>query len=85
MKIYREEKKVKKSWCLKLRESDLEVYIDAVDSETGEGIAGLITFLSDGRIKSMCRSYDLLRGLDYDPSEHNNVFDEDGRIIIDHE
>ena len=85
MKIYREEKEVKKSWCLKLRESDREVYIDAVDSETGEGIVRLITFLSNGRIKSMCRSCDLLRGLGYDPYEHNNSFDHNGSIVIDHE
>ena len=91
MKIYREEKmQVKKSWCLKLCEKSLRngirgVFLNAVDSETGQSISQLIDFQSDGKIETLRRSFDILGKMGYDPYEHNNSFDEDGRIVIDRE
>ena len=87
MKIYSDEKmQVKKSWCLKLCESsDRDIYICAVDSETGKGITNLISFLSDGRIVRDFQSFDILGEMGYDPYEHNNSFDHNGSIVIDDE
>ena len=85
MKIYREGKEVKKSWCLKLVESDKSVRVRAVDSSTGELVACLIVFFSSGKITSAPMCFHALEKAGYDPHEHNNSFDEDGGIVISDE
>ena len=85
MKIYREEKEVKKSWCLNMEESDRDVRIRAVDSKTGEIICCLIGFFSSGKITSTPMSFHALKKEGYDPHEHNNSFNKDGGIVIDDE
>lgn len=86
MKIYREEKEVKKSWCLELSEDgDGDVSLCAVDSKTGKDTVNLIIFLSDGRIVADPQSFEHFGEMGYDPHEHNNSFDEFGAIVISHE
>ena len=85
MKIYREEKEIKKSWCLKLVESDKYVRLRAVDSDTGETICCLITFFSSGKITPTPMGFHALEKEGYDPHEHGNIFNENGGIVIDDE
>ena len=85
MKIYREEKEIKKSWCLKMDESGRHVRIRAADSSTGEIICCLIDFFSGGKITPTPMSFHVLKKEGYDPNEHNNSFNNNGSIVIDGE
>lgn len=81
MKIY-EEKEEKKSWSIKLEEENDEVSIDAVDSETGKSICSLIFFSLNGKITLIEGVKTILKEDGYDPYEHKNVFDQNGKIHI---
>lgn len=85
MKIfYKKYQKTVKSWALFFKEGhrDGNVGIIAVDSESGEFICTIMLFLRDGRV---VRSHGVLSTFKlkgYDPGEHNNAFDDAGRIVI---
>lgn len=82
MKIFEEGKKLK-SWVLKMSEDSDEVELFAVDATTGSHIAYLVSFYREGRVKRVCGAFDQIQQEGYDPHEHGNTWDEDGRIIIE--
>lgn len=83
MKIFEENKQVKKSWSIKLNQTDQkDSILKAVDSQTGEWICNLIVFSSTGNIYSLVNAKEELRRHGYNPHEHKNSFDTYGRLII---
>ncbi len=83
MKIYTN-KSCKKSWAISLRDilNKECAFLEAVDSETGEILASILCFDSDGSIKKITGLEEALSRKGYDPYEHNNQFNEDGSILI---
>jgi hypothetical protein len=83
MKIYQKKKSPKKSWALKLEEKyDGDVWLNAVDADTGEYIRPIIIFFPNGSIHPQHSIDYLLEKAGYDPYEHKNSFGEDGEIKI---
>lgn len=82
MKIYSEKEKVKKSWSLQFEQMENDVYVNAVDSITGEIIAHLMSFYEGGKISFTRSAKGNLERHGYDPHEHGNNFDGDGRLVI---
>ena len=82
MKAFNEEK-AKKSWVLRLIQSEYQVNLYAVDSQTGDPICPLVIFYTDGSILTMIKSRDTLEKKGYNPFEHGNKFEtESGKIVI---
>jgi hypothetical protein len=82
MKIFKEAKP-QKSWSIELRniEGVKEVNITIVDSNTGEWIGELLRFLPKGIL--LCKPCnDILREKGYDPNEHGDIWDVEGKIIV---
>lgn len=86
MKIYKEKKKeIKKSWSITLKPSQICHQCPAIkiiDTDTGEQIDDLIRFTDWGSITRVQGIKDILEKRGYDPHEHNNTWDDDGKIII---
>ncbi len=82
MKIYNKKKENNKSWSVILQENNGNIILSAVDSESGEWIAYLITFRADGTVVMEVGAHENFYDHEYDPFEHGNSFDEDGRIEI---
>jgi hypothetical protein len=61
----------------------LALRLVAVDSETGEHIANIIWFLNSGSVIRRPVMKKALEDAGYDPHEHNNQYDDLGRIIIE--
>jgi hypothetical protein len=81
MKLFEESKG--KSWSVKLEKGN-ENHLIAVDDITGQRIAYLITFKRNGVLLAQeCAIKAFIAG-GYDPYEHGNTFDEQGRIIVDY-
>ncbi len=70
----------KKSWAITLNEKTN--HLEAVDSRKGTFIAQLIHFDKTGSIKISRNAASALITMGYDPEEHGNTFDNEGRIII---
>ena len=82
MKIFKGKSR-NKSWSLSLVEiNNGDVAIRSVDSNTGEYISTMMLFLKDGRVMRGEGFSSILKCDGYDPGEHNNTFDEVGRIVI---
>lgn len=83
MKMYRKSER-NKSWAIAMIADNPEtVTVEAVDSVTGIWLATLIVFHSNGVVERDTSVYACLDGEGYDPFEHGNRFDDDGRIIVD--
>lgn len=89
MKIFSEKKIIERSWALKLayEDDDIDggcgfVDVDAVDSVTGKRIATINFFANSGHLQLVKFAETALKEAGYDPFEHNNIFDELGRMII---
>jgi hypothetical protein len=82
MRMY-DNKNVGRSWVIALGyDSEHSVMLDAVDSVTGEWIATLLIFHSDGTVERDVGAYQTIKGDGYDPHEHGNKFDDDGCLIV---
>ena len=80
MNFWNDEYKTNKSWCLKLDAESSK--LSAVDAKTGDYIGDFLNFSKDGEVLN-CESFkDVLVVGGYDPHEHNNRFDDIGRMII---
>ncbi len=79
MKFFNE-KPTKKSWAINL--DPKERCLEAVDSETGRHIADLLVFLEKGLIRHCSYAKSCIKNEEYDPYEHGNTFDDDGRIEL---
>ena len=83
MKIYEQESK-EKSWSIQLKTSTEKVSnLFAVDSKTGEHIAVLLRFQNNGAIESLGNAESLIKEKGYNPDEHSNQWDKEGRLEID--
>ena len=82
MKVYKKQDVVKKNWSLRLSEYGEHVRLLAVDSKTGERLATLISFGTDGLAETFVHARRALLEQGYDPYEHGNNYDEYGRLII---
>lgn len=84
MEIFDKSSKGKKSWSLRLDKiTTKSCALSAVDSNTGEHIAFLIDFYSDGSVVTSYNAMLALQASGYDPYEHGNRFDTGGKIIIE--
>ena len=84
MKIYEEKQEEKKSWSIRLGANLVDApVLFAVDSNTGEEIAGLFVFWKDGGVVKPMGVFETLKSSGYDPYEHNNRFNDDGSLEID--
>lgn len=74
MEIYKE-KKIEKSWSIKLAVIDKISRLTAVDTTTGEYICDLIVL---GHVIGICPNVStILEKKGYNPFEHGNEYDED--------
>ena len=78
MKVYKGTGQTKKSWAIELTDDGR---INAVDAVTGKVIACLIVF-EQGVVRAIMRVNGAIEYDGYDPFEHGNKFDEEGRIVI---
>ena len=82
MKIYVNKTDKHKSWSIRLVERDGIPQICAVDSYSGFTIASLITFKKTGEVEIDSNARDDIDANDYHSSEHDNQWDDAGRLII---
>jgi hypothetical protein len=83
MKLFQCKKEdVVKSWSITLVEEVDEIKLKAVDSETGKHLVYILTFYPLGKVTKSENIFKRLKELEYNPYEHNNRFDERGRLII---
>lgn len=83
MKMFSREHQENKHWCIMLEKSiTASVNLCAVNESTGEHITVLIVFDSRGEIGSCRHAEQDLKAGGYDPYEHYNQFDDEGRIVI---
>ena len=83
MKIFKEEEKGKKSWSIKLYNNGNATNLNAVDSVTGEHLATLIGFnKTNGDVIVHADAFNAIEDQGYDATEHDNRFDESGRLEI---
>lgn len=83
MKIYKEEQEEKKSWSLRLcRDDDGNVYLNAVDSKNGSLAAHILYFADNGGVINCDAARETISENGYNPREHGNIWDEEGRIVI---
>ena len=81
MKIHNS--KNKKSWSIRLCEDTyFNAEVIACDSGTGKHICYLIGFVNDGSVILYKQTKSHLFENGYNPYEHGNKFDKEGRIII---
>jgi len=78
MKLFKQ-KDTDKSWGLKLQDQDLI----AVDMESEIFIAALLYFRKNGDIDRALNAFGKLKDAGYDPHEHDNDFDYEGRWVIE--
>lgn len=72
-----------KSWGLILQSYLEEKRLVAVDMSSGSFIGALLFFRETGEIERAVNAFETLEKYGYDPHEHDNKFDEEGRWIID--
>ena len=82
MKVYNNKKEKRKSWALTLKQYGEDIVLEAVDSNTGERVASLLSFTIDGGINRDINVKDAMKKDNYDPYEHGNSFDKDGAIVV---
>lgn len=83
MKFFEKETEAK-HWVLGRRSyRNGNAIVRAVDGVSGYTITGLILFKSNGRVIRCSRAKKALEEHGYDPYEHNNKWDNDGRIIVE--
>jgi len=83
MRMFEGKHKENKHWCIVLEKSvHTNVDLCAVDEHTGDHITILIVFSCNGEIKSCRAALHDLKRMGYNPYEHNNEFDDEGRIVI---
>lgn len=85
MKMY--DAKGTKVWGIALETDQMgyvipTVSVAAVDGSTGDTICYLMTFEPTGEVVTDSGAFDVLKDEGYDPYQHNNKFDEEGRIIV---
>lgn len=85
MKMIYDDTKLTKNWGIKLVDNGLSATICALDIRTGEFIAHVIHFGSDGKVVTSTAAFQALSEQGYNPYEHNNEWDEHGSIKIDKE
>jgi len=83
MKIWESKKLTAKSWVIRLEQSGNESILVAIDAISGRIIANFIRWDSNGDIERMSCAENILITNGYDPYEHNNKYDDEGRWIID--
>ena len=84
MRLYKEKQQdVTKDWALRITKDDDGVRIDAVDEKTGNNVAFLISFYNDGVVSRHTSAKGAIEAEGYDPCQHNNTWDDEGRIVID--
>lgn len=81
MKLFKGRQK-ENLWAIKLVEEEGTIILAAVDSKTGEEIGYLLEFEEDGTIVRNRRAKGCFISMGYSPYEHENKWDEEGRIII---
>lgn len=82
MKIYNpKQEPKKKSWAIELEkcESETSLYIYIVDAEDGTFLKTMLAFYSDGAV---FRPENAKPEPPYNPHEHGNKWDDEGRIVI---
>jgi len=72
-----------KSWGLKLQDYCGDKSLIAVDMETEIFIATLVYFREEGDIDRALNAFGKLEDAGYDPHEHDNDFDDEGRWVIE--
>lgn len=73
----------KKQWCIELIETRKDcIEVIAVDKATGEDVASLIRFDSNGDVKSTKGAKGAIEANGYDPAEHRNKWGVDGQLIV---
>ena len=85
MKIVKSNNLGCKSWGIKLYqidEQDKNIYLNACDCDTEKFICGLIVFNYEGKVYPLSGAYHTLKDQGYNPHEHGNEFNKDGKIII---
>lgn len=83
MKVYKDNSDKIKHWVMRLEEEgDNCVNVSAVDRNTGAHIAVLISFFQKGTVEVCMDAKRELEVQGYDPREHGNEFDEEGRLCI---
>lgn len=70
-----------KEFSLKLEENGDYVVLKAVDSETGEHIANLMFFKSDGSVTTSPSAEKVLQDTGYDPIF---IYDDNGKILVNY-
>ncbi len=87
MKIFRPLNN-EKSWSIKLIDwsnpDQSRFRLLAVDSTTGKQIA-VILQTQEGKCIMCCKVREMLKNHDYDPNEHGNKWDTEGRLITEKE
>jgi hypothetical protein len=84
MKLFKCKKEtISKSWSMDFEDDLGEVKIKAVDSITGIHLVYILIFSSSGKIYRSVNTLRRLKELGYNPYEHANSFDNEGRIIIE--
>jgi hypothetical protein len=82
MRVFKK-KPISKSWELVLRQSLPNVAVlGAVDSHTALRVCDLIVFEEDGKVLTSTNAKQKLEMEGYDPFEHGNQFDDQGRLLI---
>lgn len=81
MKLYGEENP-SKSWALSFKRECSDVILVACDASTGRIICNIIFFKKNGKITIATSAKKAIENNGYDPYEHGNKFDKEGRIII---
>lgn len=82
MILFKGETKENKSWSTIIDEDADDLILTAVDSYTGKRIADLIRFESCGRVYRCKSAKSALISDHYDPDQHLNHWDKEGRLII---
>ena len=81
MKFYGEEN-LPKSWALSFKRDYSKVALIACDASTGSFICNMIFFHDGGKITIATSAKATIAFYGYDPFEHGNSYDEQGRLII---
>ena len=86
MKQFKDNKEIKKSWCIKLMDGEKvhsqKLHLKCVDSYTGQPICPILTFHANGPISVHDGVQGCLQGQGYDPHEHNTQFGFKGNMVM---